>query len=134
MHDVLARVGELLGRQRARVPAREARGLGHAQAEHVGQQRVVGGLRAQPGEAGRDLRVEDVASPRVSSARAQQRDVLAPGVHDDLDRGVGEHAGERRAVEVLGQRVDERDPLAAVARPATRAGSGTAACGSGPRP
>ena len=101
VHDVLARVGELLGRERTRVPAREARGLRHAHAEHLAQQRVVRGLRAEPDEAGRDLRVEDVAH-LGAEAPAHERDVLASGVHDDLDRGVGEHRGERRAVEVLG--------------------------------
>ena len=76
VHDVLARVCELLGRERARVPAREARRLGDLQPEHLAQQRVIGGLRAEPGEAGGDLRVEDVRHLAAQLA-AQQRDVLA---------------------------------------------------------
>ena len=69
-------------------------------------------------------------------APADERDVLAPGVDDHLDRGVGEHRRQRRAVEVLlraGRSArsarDWRD-----SRRAPPAGSGRAACGSGPRP
>ena len=76
----------------------------------VGEQRVVGALRAETGEARRDLRVEHVRHLGLE-APAHQRDVLAPGVHDDLDGGVGEHFRERRSVEVLGERVDDHDPL-----------------------
>src|ERR1019366_3949781 len=36
VHDVLAGIGELLGQERACVPACEARGLGHLQAEGLG--------------------------------------------------------------------------------------------------
>jgi hypothetical protein len=58
------------------------------------------------GEAGGDLRVEDVDD--VGSPRApQDRDVLAGGVQDDLDLGIGEHLRERLEVE-LAQRVEER--------------------------
>src|SRR6185437_8170618 len=58
--DVLARVGELLGAEGSALPAREARALGDAHAEHVPEQRLVGGLRAEAREAGRELRVEHV--------------------------------------------------------------------------
>ena len=47
---------------------------------------------------------------RVPDA-AQDRDVLAPGVEDDLDLRVGEHAGQRRGVERRGERVEHLDPL-----------------------
>ncbi len=70
-------------------------------------------MRAQSGEARGHLRVEHVAHLRVE-ATADQRDVLAPGVHDDLDCGVGEHLGERRSVELLGQRVNDQDALVRV--------------------
>src|ERR1019366_2538312 len=40
-----------------------------------------------------------------------QRDVLTSGVDDRLDGGIGEDRGQRRAVEILGQRVDDLDPL-----------------------
>ena len=36
-----------------------------------------------------------------------KRYILAPGVHDDLDRRVCEHVRERRPVEVLDQRVHD---------------------------
>ena len=110
MDDVLARVPRLLGGERARVPAREARALGQAHVEDLGEQRVVRGLRAEPGEARRDLRVEHVAH-LGGEAPAHERDVLAPGVDDHLDRGVGEDRRQRRAVEVLLERVDQLDPL-----------------------
>ena len=58
---VLARVGELLVVERTAVPARVARGLLHAHADHLAQQRVVAGLRREPGKAGRDLGIEDPA-------------------------------------------------------------------------
>ena len=47
-------------------------------------------------------------------AAADQRDVLAPGVHDDLDRRVGEHRRECGPVELLRQRVEDQDALARV--------------------
>ena len=112
MLDVLARVLELLGRQRPRVPAREARRLGQPDLQHVVEQAEVPGLRGEAGEARRDLRVEDVGDVRRPLA-AQDRDVLAAGVQHDLDRRVGEHAGQRREVEPgAGQRVQDRDLLA----------------------
>ena len=45
----------------------------------------------------------------VASARRKQRDVLAAGVHDDLDRRVGEQRRQRRDVEALGERVEQLD-------------------------
>ena len=110
MHDVLARIGELLGGQRPGVPAREARRLGDAQAEDLAEQRVIGALRGEPREAGRDLRVEHVRNLALQPP-AHQRDVLPPRVHDDLNGGVGEHVGEWAEVEILLERVDQRDPL-----------------------
>ncbi len=41
----------------------------------------------------------------VSQVAAQDRHVLAAGVHDHLDRGVGQHARERAGVELVGDRV-----------------------------
>ena len=55
-----ARVAELLGGQRARVPARVAGGLADALAEHRAEQVAVAGLGAGAGEPGGDLGVEDV--------------------------------------------------------------------------
>ena len=75
-----------------------------------------------PGEAGRDLRVEDVRDLGSPDA-PQQRHVLARGVQHDLDLGIGEHLGERRRVERL-ERVEQRDPHAS--RPAS--GSSATTC------
>ena len=50
----------------------------------------------------------------VLQAPAHERDVLAAGVHDDLDPGVREHRCQRRAVELLGQRIEHQDALARV--------------------
>ena len=72
------------------------------------QQRLVAELGAQPGEAGGELGVEEVRDARPADA-AQQRDVLAAGVHDDLDLRVGEHLGERREVERVVERVEHLD-------------------------
>ena len=77
------------------------------------QQRLVAELGAQAGEAGGDLRVEDAAQLGGPLA-AQQRDVLAPGVQDDLDVGVGQQGGQRRGVELLGQRIEDLDAHAVV--------------------
>ncbi len=64
-----------------------------------------------PGEARRDLRVEHVAHLGPQPP-AHERDVLAARVHDHLDIGIGEHVRQRRAVQILGERVDELDPFA----------------------
>src|SRR5205085_259650 len=48
--DVLARVAHLLGRQRAGIPARVARGLADSQTQDRAQQIGVAGLRAAAGE------------------------------------------------------------------------------------
>jgi hypothetical protein len=76
-------------------------------AEHRAEQVAVPSLRAGAGKAGRDLRVEHVVQLRVPRA-AQDRDVLAPGVQDDVDRGVAEQRGERSDVG-LRERVDQDD-------------------------
>jgi hypothetical protein len=114
VQDVLAGVAELLLGERAVVPARERRGLPQPDAERLLQQRLVAELGAHAGEPRGDLRVEDVAD-RLAPVTAQQRDVLAGGVQDDLDLGVGEHVGQRRGVVVLGQRVQDDDLGAALA-------------------
>ena len=106
---VVAGVVDLLGAQRPRVPAREARALRQPHAEQLVQQRLVAELRAQPREAGCELRVEEVRDVRRPDT-AQQRDVLAPGVHDDLDLGVGEQRRERRGVELAVEGVEHLDP------------------------
>ena len=72
------------------------------------QQRLVAELGAQPREAGRELGVEEVGDARLADA-AQQRDILAAGVHDDLDLRVGEHAGEGGEVERVVERVEHLD-------------------------
>ena len=113
VQDVLAGVLDLLGAQRAAVPLRVGRGLGQAHAEQLAQQRLIARLRAQSGEPGGDLGVEQVGDLGVPHA-AQQRDVLARGVHDHLDRGIGEHLGQRRRVDRLVQRVDHVDAHLAV--------------------
>ncbi len=110
VHDVLAGVRELLRGERPCVPAGEACRLGHAETEDLSQQRLVGGLRPEPSEPCRDLRVEHVGQ-LGREAPAQERDVLAPGVHHDLDRRIGEDRRERRAVEIVRERVEEHDPL-----------------------
>ena len=109
--DVLAGVADLLGRERARVPAGERRRLREPDPQHVVQQPGVAGLGAEAGEAGRDLRVEHVRERRVPRA-AQDRDVLAAGVQHDLDRRVGEHGGERRRITDAALERIEHDHLA----------------------
>ncbi len=112
VHDVLARIGELLGRERAGVPAREARALGESHPERLRQQRLVRALRGHPQKAGRHLRVEH-ARHLASERAAQERDVLAPGVHHDLDQRVFEHPRKRLAGRLVRERVDDLDPLSA---------------------
>ena len=68
MQDVLARVAHLLGAQRPRVPAREARTLAKSDPEHLVEQRLVAELCAAAGEARGDLGVEDVAHVRSPDA------------------------------------------------------------------
>ena len=75
------------------------------------QQRLVAELGAHPGEAGGELRVEEVRDVRRPHA-AQQRDVLAAGMHDDLDRGIGEDLRQRLRVERAVQRVEDLDAQA----------------------
>src|SRR6185437_6714325 len=70
----------------------------------------------ETGEARRDLGVEDVRDLAAQLA-AQQRDVLAAGVHHDPHARVFERLPERRQLRVLAQRVDERDRLGAVVDP-----------------
>ena len=82
-------------------------------AHHLVQERLVAQLRAQAGEAGGDLGVEDAAQLGGPLA-AQQRHVLAPGVEDDLDVGVGQQLRQRRGIELLGQRVEDLDADAVV--------------------
>ncbi len=112
LQHVLARVLELLGAERAAVPAREARGLAQPHVEYLAQQPLVAELGAHAREPGGDLRVEhvvDLAAPQP----AQERNVLAAGMQDDLDRRVGEHLGQRRGVErIVGERVQQRDVAA----------------------
>ena len=107
MDDVLARVAQLLGGQRALVPARVARGLADAAAEDRAEQVSVAGLGTRADEPGRDLGVEEIVDLRAPGA-AEDRDVLAARVEHDLDRGVREQLGERRHVDIL-QRVDQHD-------------------------
>ncbi len=71
----------------------------------------VAGLRGEAGEARRDLRVEDVRERGLPGA-AEDRDVLPPGVEDDLHGRVGEDRGERRGVAHLRERVEHHDLLA----------------------
>ena len=73
VQDVLARVADLLLAQRPRVPARERRALAQAHADHLVQQRLVAELRAQPGEPGGDLGVEDVRAARWTTRGAAAR-------------------------------------------------------------
>jgi hypothetical protein len=79
--------------------------------DHLVQQRLVAELRAQAGEAGRDLGVEDAAQLGRPLA-AQQRHVLAPGVDDDLDVGVGQHSasGAGSNASLSGSRTSTRTP------------------------
>ena len=107
---VLPRVGDLLGRQRAGVPAGEARGLGQPQPQQGGQQRVVGALGPESREPGGDLGVEHVRD-LGPEAPAQQGHVLAPGVHHHAYLRVGQDIGQRRAVEVVLEGVEDHDPL-----------------------
>ena len=102
VQDVLARVARpapsLSGRA---VPARELRALAQPHADHLVQQRLVAELRAQARRSPRRPACRRCCVISVCQSAPQQRDVLAPGVQDDLDVGVGEHLGQRRRVERL---------------------------------
>ncbi len=104
--DVLGGVAELLGGQRARVPARVARGLADAQAEYGADQVAVAGLGALADEARGDLRVEYVRQLRGPRS-AQDRHVLTAGVQDDLDLRIGQQLRQRPHVDVLVEAVDQ---------------------------
>ena len=106
---VVGRVLELLRRQRAPVPAREALAPAQPNLQDLADERLVALLVAEAEEAGGHLGVEDVAHLGVERP-AQDRHVLAPGVHHDLDRRVGEHARQRREVRVALERVDHLGP------------------------
>jgi hypothetical protein len=71
----------------------ERRALAQAHADHLVQQCLVAELGAQAGEPRGDLGVEDAVQLGGPLA-AQQGDVLAPGVQDDLDVGVGQQSRE----------------------------------------
>ncbi len=85
------------------------------------EQRLVRGLRGHPREARRHLRVEHVLD-LGAEAPAQQRDVLAPGVHHHLHRGVRQHLRQRADVDALIERVDQLD---AALDPVPARGSGS---------
>ena len=91
VQHVLARVGELLGRQRPRVPARVARALGDVQSQHAAEQVAVAGLRARGRRSRRRPACRRRWSPRFSrraaaarrpgarrAARSRSRDRRAP--------------------------------------------------------
>ena len=80
------------------------------------QQRLVADLRAQAGEPGGELRVEDLGDLGVPGP-AQQRHVLAAGVHHDLDLRVGEDERQRRAVQLFVERVEHLDAAGAAVVP-----------------
>ena len=91
---VVGGVLELLRGERAAVPAREALGALQARAEHLADERLVALLAAEPEEAAGHLRVEHV--PHLGAPRpAQDRHVLASGVHHDLHLGVGQRLRQR---------------------------------------
>ena len=131
VHDVLAGVGSARGRAGARPSAcswrswPRARRAPRTAASHRTPGRAGRRSRRRPG----CRRVGDLGAETA----AQERDVLAPGVHDHLDRGVGEHLRERQpssspsSGSTTSMRLGRR-------RRGRRAGPGTAACGSGPRP
>ena len=131
---VVGGVGELLVGERALVPAREPLAAAQLHAEHAVHERLVALLVAEAQEAGGHLGVEDVGHVGLPGA-AHDRHVLAAGVHDHLDLGVGERRGERRRVEA-GRRRAGRAPRSARRprrRRAPRPARGTAAPGSGAR-
>ena len=104
--DVLGGVAELLSGQRARIPARVARGLADTQTEHGADQVGVAGLGALADEARGDLRVEHVrqlGGPRA----AQDRHVLTAGVQDDLHLRIGQQLRQRPHVDALIETVDQ---------------------------
>ncbi len=134
--DVLARIlDSCSARQRAASQRVKLALLATRTPSSVAEQRLIGGLRAQPGEAGGDLRVEHVRHLCREHA-AHERDVLAPGVHDDLHRRVGEHRrerGRRRSPRRAGRAARSAAPARRARRRRRRAASGTAASGSAPR-
>ena len=110
---VIRGVLELLRRERPLVPAGEPLAALQPDLQHLADERLVALLVAEPEEAGRHLRVEDVVDLGVERA-AHDRHVLAPGVQDHLDGRVGEHPGERREVRVPLQRIEHLGPHAAL--------------------
>ena len=102
---VIARVLELLRRERAPVPLREALAAPQLHPQHLPDERLVALLVPEAEEACRHLRVEHVRDLGVPAA-AKDRHVLAPCVHQHLDAGVGEDASERGEVELALERVE----------------------------
>ena len=127
VQDVLARVADLLGAQRARVPAREARAL----AQRARRPSRAAAPRSRAGRAGRRSRPRPACRRRCGSrcdhSAAQQRDVLAAGVQDDLDRrGRRARRPAARGRTSSVERVEHLDADAVVGR-RPRPGPGTAA-------
>ena len=110
--SVVGGVLELLGAERAAVPAREALASLELDAQHLADERLVSLLVAETEEARRDLRVEHVRDVCVPAA-PQDPHVLTTGVHHNLDRRVGEHLRERLGVELVLDRVEHLGPHAA---------------------
>ena len=107
--DVLARVAELLGRQRPGVPAGEGRRLREPDPQDVVEEPGVARLGGEAGEPRRDLGVEDVGE-RGAPRAPEDRHVLAAGVEHDLHRRVGEHGGQRGGIaEIVLDRVEQHD-------------------------
>ena len=132
VQDVLAGVVDLLAAQGPRVPLREARALAQPHAEQLGDERLVAELRAQAGEARRQLRVEDVADLGVPRA-LQERHVLARGMEHELDRR-GRRAPRRAGTGRRRRRAGRSPRRAALRRAGRRPARGRGAPGSGPRP
>ena len=96
--DVAARVVDLLLRQRPLVPAREARGLRHADAEHVVQHVAVAHLRAQAAEPAA-ICVSKMFVTSVATTRRRIATSWRPACMTTSIVGVGQHLGERLVVE-----------------------------------
>ena len=132
VQHVLARVADLLGAQRAGVPARERRALAQAHADHLVQQGLVAELGAQARRSRRRPECRRSRAARWTTRGAAGR---RPGARRAGRSGCrGRPAGPRAAPGRTPRSADRGPRRARRRRSRPRSGSGTAARGSALRP